>query len=227
MPIEFRCTHCNRLLRTPDETSGKQAQCPECGAITTIPSASTAGPLGMAPPPGAPGGGPFPPDAFPAGQPAAFGVPLGPLAPEQPQEAAYTAARAYAAGRVAVPATALIVISILALVLQAIQFVRLALNGVNAALFPAMQQAFPQLAKVPAEAIIVGAVIGGAISLAIYLVILFGALSMKRLNSYTFSLVAAILAILPCTTPCCLGLPFGIWALVVLNSPPVREAFRS
>ncbi len=56
MPIEFRCTQCNRLLRTPDETAGKQAQCPECGAITTIPPASTAAPVGAAPPPSAPGG---------------------------------------------------------------------------------------------------------------------------------------------------------------------------
>ena len=53
MPIEFRCTQCNRLLRTPDETAGKQAQCPECGAITTIPPASTAAPVGAAPPPSA------------------------------------------------------------------------------------------------------------------------------------------------------------------------------
>jgi len=39
MPIEFRCTQCNRLLRTQDETAGKQAKCPECGTILTIPAA--------------------------------------------------------------------------------------------------------------------------------------------------------------------------------------------
>ena len=37
MPIEFRCTHCDRLLRTPDGTSGKEAKCPQCGAIVKIP----------------------------------------------------------------------------------------------------------------------------------------------------------------------------------------------
>jgi len=39
MPIEFRCTKCSKLLRTPDETAGKQARCPECGTILQIPSA--------------------------------------------------------------------------------------------------------------------------------------------------------------------------------------------
>lgn len=37
MPIEFRCTQCNKLLRTGDDTAGKQAKCPECGAVMTIP----------------------------------------------------------------------------------------------------------------------------------------------------------------------------------------------
>lgn len=42
MPIEFRCTACNKLLRTPDDTAGKQAKCPECGAVMQIPAAAAA-----------------------------------------------------------------------------------------------------------------------------------------------------------------------------------------
>jgi hypothetical protein len=38
MPIEFRCTNCNRLLRTQDDTAGKQAECPGCGAVAPIPA---------------------------------------------------------------------------------------------------------------------------------------------------------------------------------------------
>lgn len=38
MPIEFRCTKCNKLLRTADNTAGKHARCPECGEILTIPA---------------------------------------------------------------------------------------------------------------------------------------------------------------------------------------------
>ena len=37
MPIEFRCTSCQKLLRTPDESAGKKAKCPHCGAFVDIP----------------------------------------------------------------------------------------------------------------------------------------------------------------------------------------------
>lgn len=36
--IDFRCTQCGRLLRTPDDAAGKQAQCPSCGAIQPVPT---------------------------------------------------------------------------------------------------------------------------------------------------------------------------------------------
>ncbi len=49
MPIEFRCTKCNKLLRTPDETAGKQARCPECGTIVAIPAVAPSSPPIAAP----------------------------------------------------------------------------------------------------------------------------------------------------------------------------------
>jgi uncharacterized RDD family membrane protein YckC len=45
MPIEFQCTQCGKQLRTPDETAGKQAKCPQCGAVTPIPHAAAFAPL--------------------------------------------------------------------------------------------------------------------------------------------------------------------------------------
>ncbi|MHC4177835.1 MAG: hypothetical protein ACYSWU_10025 [Planctomycetota bacterium] len=62
MAIDFRCTQCNKLLRTGDDTAGKQAKCPECGAIVAIPAAGTAPPGDVPPappPPGAEAGSPF------------------------------------------------------------------------------------------------------------------------------------------------------------------------
>lgn len=60
MPIEFRCTSCNKLLRTADDTAGKQAKCPQCGTVVDIPqssmpSSSFGEPLGGLPSPGLPG----------------------------------------------------------------------------------------------------------------------------------------------------------------------------
>jgi phage FluMu protein Com len=61
MPIEFRCSQCGKLLRTGDDTAGKQAKCPSCGSIQAIPMSSQ----GAAPAPGA-----FPP--LPSGLPDPF-----------------------------------------------------------------------------------------------------------------------------------------------------------
>ena len=50
---------------------------------------------------------------------------------------------------------------------------------------------------------------------------------MKELESWGLCVAASILAMVPCVSPCCLvGLPIGIWCLVVLNRPEVKAAFR-
>jgi hypothetical protein len=80
MAIEFRCTKCNKLLRTADDTAGKHAKCPECGEILVIPTAGApistpmpaagAGAGGFPPPPSGPTGGtPFGAGAQPQYQP--------------------------------------------------------------------------------------------------------------------------------------------------------------
>ncbi|RIK83333.1 MAG: hypothetical protein DCC68_04215 [Planctomycetota bacterium] len=56
MPIEFNCTQCGNPLRTPDGTQGRQAKCPQCGAVMQIPFAASA-----APPPAPATGSPFAP----------------------------------------------------------------------------------------------------------------------------------------------------------------------
>jgi len=82
MPIEFRCTQCNKLLRTADETAGKQAKCPECGTLLSIPDAPSGDAGAGAPPPPMPdAGSPFGPGAA---QPDAGS----PFAPGGPQPAA-------------------------------------------------------------------------------------------------------------------------------------------
>ena len=72
-------------------------------------------------------------------------------------------------------------------------------------------------------------VISGLISLAVGAFILVGALKMMKLRSYGLAMAASIIAMIPCLLPfpcCCLGLPFGIWALVVLCRPEVKSAFQ-
>ncbi len=39
MPIEFRCDRCEKKLRAPEGAIGKEAKCPSCGALITVPGA--------------------------------------------------------------------------------------------------------------------------------------------------------------------------------------------
>jgi hypothetical protein len=71
----------------------------------------------------------------------------------------------------------------------------------------------------------------GAVSnlftLALSGVTFFGGLKMKNLENFGLSMAASIIALLPCFGPCCcIGIPVGIWSLVVLNKPEVKSAFR-
>jgi len=54
------------------------------------------------------------------------------------------------------------------------------------------------------------------------LLILFGAFQMLQLRNYAWALAAAILSIVACSL---VGLPMGIWALIVLARQDVRETF--
>jgi hypothetical protein len=57
-------------------------------------------------------------------------------------------------------------------------------------------------------------------------VVLAGAAHMKALRNYNLATTASIVAMVPCHGCCILGLPFGIWALVMLNNVDVKKAFR-
>jgi hypothetical protein len=69
----------------------------------------------------------------------------------------------------------------------------------------------------------------GMVGVAIGVVIYVGACHMQRLDSLGLARLAAILAIIPCTSPCCmcLSMPVGIWALVVLCDRRVVAEFNS
>jgi hypothetical protein len=55
--------------------------------------------------------------------------------------------------------------------------------------------------------------------------IVVGAVKMLHLRSHRWAMAAAVLALLPYGPAWLLGLPAGIWALVVLTTPGVKAAF--
>ncbi len=57
--------------------------------------------------------------------------------------------------------------------------------------------------------------------------LVYAALEMKKLSQYGLAVAASVVAMVPCVSPCCIiGLPVGIWSLVTLTKPHIKEAFR-
>ncbi|MBT4867775.1 MAG: serine/threonine protein kinase, partial [Planctomycetaceae bacterium] len=64
-----------------------------------------------------------------------------------------------------------------------------------------------------------------ACSLAMGTMLIAGAVRMFDLQSHRIAVIAAVIAVLPCTLGFLISLPFGIWALIVLSKPDVQDAF--
>jgi hypothetical protein len=126
--------------------------------------------------------------------------------------------------KVQAPAIALILVAVIAIVL-----------GILGLLGDLFLYSFGAIDQLEAEndgpiseytQIIVRSIWGGILVLAACFV-LYGAIQMKRMRSYGMALAAAIVAAIPMLGPCCIvGIPFGIWAIVVLSKPEVKRAFE-
>jgi len=122
----------------------------------------------------------------------------------------------YATIEVAEPAMGLAVATALAIGLQYLAF----FDGLLQAGGPATQ-APPILAGTLGLLVnLAGCILG--------VVVLLGAVQMRKLENYRFAVAASILATLCCLSPWfLLAMPFGIWALVVLCNQQVKDAFWS
>jgi hypothetical protein len=212
MSIEFRCSGCGKLLRVGDDAAGRQMQCPACNQIGTVPVGSAQAGAGQ---------NQFQPteQAFPQQEQNPFQSPTQPGGPS-PE---FLQGSEYAAGRVAGPAIGLIVAASVSLAffacLTAIYV--LVLVMVSSGRNFGNQPADPSVGLGAVIMIIIGVI--GVIR---GILLIVGAVKLKKLDSYGFAMTAAILAVIPCCSCFPVEIPFGIWALVVLNDPAVRAAFR-
>ena len=70
-------------------------------------------------------------------------------------------------------------------------------------------------------------IVFSVIGIIIGIVIIFSSMSMIKMEKWGFCMTGAILAMIPCISPCCiLGIPFGIWAIVALSNADVKAAFK-
>jgi uncharacterized membrane protein len=64
------------------------------------------------------------------------------------------------------------------------------------------------------------------VNLVVTAFMIYAGLQMRKLQGWGLSIAASVLAMIPCINPCCLlGLPIGIWAILVLIDADVKRAF--
>ncbi|MFN0068009.1 MAG: hypothetical protein ACKVYV_10280 [Limisphaerales bacterium] len=146
-----------------------------------------------------------------------------------PGPGAYVDDRRVAVQAVQGPATGLMVTGVICALMGLLGIV-MSLVGMNAPQ--------PDLSEVPEEmrGLIemfqkmqnpVFAIASNLIGLLVSGLIIFASQKLRRLESFPLVVTATILAMLPCLSPCCcIGLPIGIWVLVVIMKPDVKAAFR-
>jgi hypothetical protein len=133
--------------------------------------------------------------------------------------------RAAAAAKVNGPAIALMVTAGIGCLLQVLSLLMrvLGMGGDMATMPPGTP---PEMEQVMAFMQGPMGIVTGLFSLAVGVAIFVGALRMKALSSYGFAMAAAVLAMIPCVSPCCcVGLPVGIWAIIALMDQNVKASF--
>ncbi len=99
----------------------------------------------------------------------------------------------------------------------------IALNALGTALtLPGGQEAIPGMVSGALGVVI------GVVQLGVGAFVIFAMTRMMRLEDHGIAMAGAILSLIPFLHGCCcLGIPFGIWALVVLCDAEVKAAFQS
>lgn len=83
---------------------------------------------------------------------------------------------------------------------------------------------FAMVMSVLGQVAVLELVISG-LGVGVGLIVMAGALAMIKLRSHRLAVVSSIVAMLPLSPGCLLGLPIGIWSVIVLNSDTVQTAF--
>jgi hypothetical protein len=212
MAISVNCPSCARQYSVKEEAAGKKFKCKDCGAVVQVPDGGAGG-----------GGDAFsedygdPYNPYADDEMAAGGAPP-PMATRRPKKRS-GGSKAAAAERTKLPAIFLMIIVCLSFLNHAGGIV-MHFMGIEAFPMGPAQNEAEEIGRM------VGGVVGGVVGLGADALVFFGALALLRVSSYGMAMTGSILAVIPCLSPCCvLGIPFGIWALVVLNDESVKAGF--
>jgi hypothetical protein len=120
------------------------------------------------------------------------------------------------ATRVSAPAIGLIVTGVLGIIFVVLGMLMVGVVGLAAFADPSSRDALPS----------VGVSMGfGVIALALSALTAYAGWQMRQLRSWGLCMAGAIVGMLPCSGCCLLGLPIGIWAIIVLIDNETKQAF--
>ncbi|MHB1423579.1 MAG: MJ0042-type zinc finger domain-containing protein [Gemmataceae bacterium] len=251
MPEQVRCPSCEAALRVPDNLLGKNVKCPKCQTTFVAEMEEQSPPEGIVRQPKSGVRRPMPPeeteeeDELPPEEDEDR--------PRRRRRRGRRRS-AEAESAVAGPAISLMVMSGIAVALSIFSLIyNLFMGGLSASLLSRQNSALQQQMPAPGPgprgvgmqpvqspttppppplsptAILIiqlfAGIVGNIIGLAYWSVVFAGAMKMKSLSSYGFAMTSSIMSMLPCSCCCIVGLPIGIWSLVVLNRPEVKDAF--
>ncbi len=77
------------------------------------------------------------------------------------------------------------------------------------------------------QQLVMQSVIGGVVGLGVSVVILLAGTKLRAARAKGLALTGSILAMTPLSACCLLGLPIGIWCVVVMGKPDVKAAFAA
>jgi len=207
MSIDVSCLGCSKAYSVPDERAGQRFKCKACGTVVSVPADEWGFDSGNA--------------AF-GSNATEFSDPHNPYAaPLASGTGAHRIGRAEALSKTKFCAIFLFVITGFSVVhhlfvgistLVAVVADPAAMNG---------PQGDAQMVQV------VAGLAAGTIGIVMDVLVILGAYSLMNLKKYSMAMTGAIIACIPCCGPCLvLGIPFGIWALVLLNSPEIKPHFE-
>lgn len=223
MPVQTSCPACSQQVRVPDQLLGKNVKCPKCGHVFLAVDTS-----GYAPPPT--------PYAPPPPPPPSYQEPSDTYDDQQPEYDDYGEERprrrrrrrsrgSDASGRLTAPAICLLITGILWLLYAVINTgVVVAQGGMEGAMKenPLMKGGAGGDNKAAMAVGFYGALILGPI---LGILVTAGGACMLGRKLRGLAMAGSIAAMIPCSPCCLLGIPFGIWSLVVLANQDVKDAF--
>lgn len=222
------CPSCKQQLQVPEEFLGQPVKCPGCGVAFLVTAGSSAG--------GAPVPPPLPTATVPMAPPAVPGPtaipPFGPWG-ESPRPRQRGVDETRAAASLAAPAMCMLLIGGLGFLCTGFQI--LTVKPADPGAVQEFARRFGGDDPEARELFVKGFEFAqgpGGTALRVFflfhsLLIIAGALAMMNRRLYGLAVIGSLASMIYINYCCCLlGFPLGLWAMLVLMSPEVRDSFQ-